>query len=211
MSVEGSATFMPQNYKVFIGHTCIHLDCDDTKKCSEESHELPAQLEKLLQPDAPEDIYIWCKGGPEAFFDKYFPAYRKREAAGGLVLDPLGRLLVILRNGMPDLPKGHLDEGETAESAAIREVSEETGLRNLTIVAQAPDTWHAYLLEGRWQLKHTRWYVMHASANQPLKPQLDEGISDLMWVEPNDIKKVLDGSYRSIKEMLVGFIIAYMK
>lgn len=54
-------------------------------------------------------------------------------AAGCVVLarDPTGRLLVLLiqdRRGIWTLPKGHVDEGESDEEAAVREVAEETGI-----------------------------------------------------------------------------------
>jgi 8-oxo-dGTP pyrophosphatase MutT (NUDIX family) len=50
-------------------------------------------------------------------------------AAGGVVVDPQGRIAVIHRPKYDDwcLPKGHLDKGESEMAAAVREVWEETG------------------------------------------------------------------------------------
>src|SRR5690554_763046 len=56
------------------------------------------------------------------------------EAAGGLVLNSNQEVLLIYRRGVWDLPKGHVEEGETIETAAIREVQEETGLMELNIL-----------------------------------------------------------------------------
>jgi 8-oxo-dGTP pyrophosphatase MutT (NUDIX family) len=50
------------------------------------------------------------------------------EAAGGLVLNERGNLLMIFRRGKWDLPKGKRDAGESIETCAVREVEEETGL-----------------------------------------------------------------------------------
>ena len=50
-------------------------------------------------------------------------------AAGGLVFNEDGDLLMIFRRGRWDLPKGKLDDGEQIEDCAVREVKEETGLR----------------------------------------------------------------------------------
>ena len=50
-------------------------------------------------------------------------------AAGGIVTDEAGRMLLIRRNGRWDLPKGKVEAGETLLQAALREVEEETGVR----------------------------------------------------------------------------------
>ena len=50
------------------------------------------------------------------------------EAGGGMVFNPIGELLMMLRRGQWDMPKGKLDEGETIEACALREVEEETGI-----------------------------------------------------------------------------------
>jgi len=71
------------------------------------------------------------------------PPYAKRVdevSAGGLVIDTTGKLgLLIGRRDLKDasgkrilwsLPKGHIEEGETPEQAALREVKEETGIES---------------------------------------------------------------------------------
>ncbi len=81
---------------------------------------------------------------PNAAPKKKAPAkqpYAKRVdevSAGGLVVDSTGKLgLLIGRRDLKDatgkrilwsLPKGHIEEGETPEEAALREVQEETGI-----------------------------------------------------------------------------------
>ena len=45
------------------------------------------------------------------------------------------KLLMIFRRGKWDLPKGKLDKGETFERCAVREIEEETGFRNLKLLA----------------------------------------------------------------------------
>jgi len=55
------------------------------------------------------------------------------EAGGGMVFNPKGELLMMLRRGQWDMPKGKLDEGETMEACALREVEEETGISNLRL------------------------------------------------------------------------------
>ena len=68
---------------------------------------------------------------------------RKYRAAGGVVLDDRGRVLLIERHVRRNgevihevrLPKGKLDPGETDEEAAVRETGEETGYWRLEVVA----------------------------------------------------------------------------
>ena len=45
-----------------------------------------------------------------------------------------GEFLIIKRNGVWDLPKGKLEKGEDFETAALREVEEETGLEEMVAV-----------------------------------------------------------------------------
>src|SRR5215831_16424428 len=66
---------------------------------------------------------------------QFLGQYRVIKAAGGLVLNDHEEVLLIYRRNMWDLPKGKLDEGEKLRAAALREVQEETGLKNLEIVS----------------------------------------------------------------------------
>ena len=56
------------------------------------------------------------------------------KAAGGLVINPNKKVLFIYRNNVWDLPKGHIEKNESTESAAVREVEEECGIENSTII-----------------------------------------------------------------------------
>ena len=69
------------------------------------------------------------------------------EAAGGLVFNKDGGILMIFRNGKWDLPKGKLEIGESVEECAIREVQEECGVSGLIIENKIKDTYHTYILE----------------------------------------------------------------
>jgi len=122
-------------------------------------------------------------------------------AAGGLVVNG-DRFAVIERHGIPDLPKGHVEEDEDTVTAALREVEEETGLRDLTVIRPLPSSWHCYLYENEWRLKQTSWFLMEAADESHLQPQLDEDITEVVFLGPDELEWFLKNTYRSIAESL---------
>jgi len=68
-----------------------------------------------------------------SLFEDFKACFNYIDAAGGLVMRSDGKFLVMKRDGLWDLPKGKLETGESVESAALREVEEETGLKGLKI------------------------------------------------------------------------------
>jgi 8-oxo-dGTP pyrophosphatase MutT (NUDIX family) len=124
-------------------------------------------------------------------------------AAGGIVLNERDEILVIYRRSKWDLPKGHLDKNETFEGCAIREVREETGLRNLSIVKFIGNTEHEYydnMLKAE-VIKETQWFEMRAFGNEPFKPQAEEGIEWIRWIRKEELANYLTNSYRNIIEI----------
>lgn len=129
---------------------------------------------------------------------------KKFIAAGGLVYNDKNELLMIFRRGKWDLPKGKLDEGETIEACAVREVQEETGLQEVEIKSFAGITYHEYF-EPRINddvLKEAHWYIMYAPGIQPLVPQTEEDIEVIEWVDKKNIPLKLENSYANIAEIL---------
>jgi 8-oxo-dGTP pyrophosphatase MutT (NUDIX family) len=124
------------------------------------------------------------------------------QAGGGLVQNDAGEFLFIYRRGKWDLPKGKLDEGETIEECAIREVNEETGLENIVLGELLLHTWHVYHAWGQHVLKQTSWFKMSCSAGQILTPQTEEDISETAWLKKEDWGKVLENTFPSIKDVL---------
>jgi len=128
-------------------------------------------------------------------------AFRMAPAAGGIVVKD-GKIVTITRNGIPDLPKGHIEKGETPEQAALREVEEETSIAKLRIVKTLPSTWHCYLLGEEWRLKRTWWFLMESEAPIQPKPQTEEGISEIKLIGNEEIEDFLKNTFRSISEIL---------
>jgi 8-oxo-dGTP pyrophosphatase MutT (NUDIX family) len=133
-------------------------------------------------------------------------AFRKKfnvvQAAGGLVLNDAGDVLMMLRRGKWDLPKGKLDPGESLETCAVREVEEETGLSKLTLEKPLVITYHTYDESGKHILKESHWYLIKAPGQQKLAPQLEEQITELKWVPASKVKQYMDNTFPSIVDVL---------
>jgi 8-oxo-dGTP pyrophosphatase MutT (NUDIX family) len=125
-------------------------------------------------------------------------------AAGGLILNDNNELLMIFRRNKWDLPKGKLDEGETIEACALREVKEETGLQNVKLENFLGLTFHEYFNTHTNEdvVKETHWFKMHAIADQPLIPQTEEDIEIIEWVAEKNINDKLSNSYPNIIEIV---------
>lgn len=127
---------------------------------------------------------------------------KKVIAAGGLVFNTQQELLLIYRYGKWDLPKGHLEKGETLEQCALREVAEETGLEDLAISHTLGITEHTYF--DKWlnsdAIKEVHWYTM-ITFSRTTFPQLQEGIEWIRWVAKDDLGSFLYSSYPNIREI----------
>ena len=124
------------------------------------------------------------------------------EAAGGMVFNPEGQLLMMLRRGQWDMPKGKLDEGETIEACALREVEEETGISKLRISGKLQTTYHTYAFQGKTVLKPSHWYKMESNGTEDLVPQVEEDITALRWVDKFEAATLAEKAFPSIREMI---------
>ena len=143
---------------------------------------------------------------PDATFEALKRQFSVVEAAGGAVLNANGELLMIHLREHWDLPKGHIEAGESSAEAALREVEEETGVCG-EIVDPRPimTTWHAYDIYGEWELKSTDWWVMR-SVGGKLQPQHDEGIKEVVWCSPEQLDEYLKSSYATINCVMERYL-----
>lgn len=139
---------------------------------------------------------------PDAAFARFAADFAGVEAAGGVVENDCGERLMIYRNGRWDLPKGHVEPGESAEVCAAREIREETGV-GAEVVAPLCATWHAYWfpLTERWELKRTRWFLLRALDDAPLVPQTEEGIERVAWCSPREFASNLETAFPTVQRV----------
>lgn len=133
---------------------------------------------------------------------EFYKKFTLVQAAGGLLQNEEQDILMIFRRGKWDLPKGKLDEGETLENCAVREVEEETGVKNIRLIAPLLTTYHTYHEGARYMLKESYWYRMQAAARQELVPQTDEGITEIKWASFTEAAKLFPECFPSVVDVI---------
>ena len=167
---------------------------------------VPTPEELLTAIGNERSLTIVAHNGQDAIkaFCQQMPIVR---AAGGVVESGCGDILMMTRKGWRDLPKGHIDEGENAEEAAVREVMEECGLHTVEIVAPLCTTRHFHCAYGRWEIKETMWFLMYAAGENPtLTPEANEGITSVEWLRARRLWQAVGESYSTIKEVFEEFL-----
>ncbi|MEX0274790.1 MAG: NUDIX hydrolase, partial [Flavobacteriaceae bacterium] len=105
-----------------------------------------------LEAEKYDEAYVYHPKG-KRLVEKFSAVIPLVTAGGGLVRNQKGKVLFIYRNDKWDLPKGKLDKGETIEECAIREVEEETGVKDLRIEHLLKTTYHIFKRNGNYKLK----------------------------------------------------------
>ena len=128
----------------------------------------------------------------------------KYHAAGGVVVRENGRMMLLLEvAGRKELrlPKGHIEDGETVEQAAIREVQEETGYADVEIIIELGSVTHTFY-NFRKDANITRtetYYLMRLTSERPYDgPQYEHERFRRRWVRTDDAERML--TYESERE-----------
>jgi 8-oxo-dGTP pyrophosphatase MutT (NUDIX family) len=128
-------------------------------------------------------------------------------AAGGLVKHKSGKYLFIEKKGRLDLPKGHIELGEEPDACALREVSEECGISGHSIVRAIPPTYHTYSWKGISYLKKTNWFLMDYDGEMTTEPQIEEGITKVEWLFPDELNKIKGNAWLSLMDLINSSIL----
>lgn len=187
LSINNSPTTVEKNIR-FEGFTTFEIAFD------------------LLENTSTPEINIYGENAQEIW--KEFSSMMKIiEAAGGIVINKDEEILFIYRLGKWDLPKGKLEPNEKLDEAALREVEEETGLKELVLENFVNTTFHIYKEKKDGKeiriLKATHWFKMKYIGNETPKPQIEEGITKVDWIAVNHIKnEVFPNTFNNIKLIL---------
>ena len=193
-------------YKVFVNEKKLTLSKypeDLDKKLRFEGFATLEIAVDLLQNTSCPEINVYGEEIEEIWED-FTHMFRVIEAAGGIVKNQKDEILFIRRLGKWDLPKGKIEKDESLEQAALREVEEETSLKELILEEFLNSTFHIYTeRNGDKVLKITYWFNMKYVGTETPVPQIEEGISEVSWKNQEAISaEVLPQTFRNINLIL---------
>ena len=128
---------------------------------------------------------------------------KEETSAGGVVyrIADGSPLYLLIRDSYRNwgFPKGHVEKGELPDGAALREVSEETGLSDLAMrgLIETID-WH-FRFRGKLIHKICHFYLME-TAESTTSPQRTEGITACRWLPFGAAEELI--SYANAREVL---------
>ncbi len=208
-------------YKIFVNNIPVYLTDEEPrgmmntcKKDLQVGYRTPKDLVDLVKyiykTEDLEKVHVIHEDVQQLFSD-FAASYELIDAAGGMVINDHDEVLMIYRMGRWDLPKGKVELGESIEEAAIREVEEETGVFDLSLVRPigmgfmgGHVTHHTYVTPKRRKriLKTTYWYEMRVAGRPEGEPQLAEGITKVEWVSRDKVAELFANTYGSIIDVL---------
>ncbi len=132
-------------------------------------------------------------------------------SAGGVIYrdaEGVGLQLLLIRDsyGNWGFPKGHIEAGEDAAAAALRECREETGLNRLRLAAPLGTTDWYFQQGGALVHKFCDYFLVEVSGEDVARPQRREGIQACEWLSPAQImQRVTYDNARQIAIQAVEF------
>ncbi|PJJ67564.1 NUDIX hydrolase [Chryseobacterium geocarposphaerae] len=196
-------------YKVFVNEKKLLLSKQPENLEKMLGYENVTSLEialDLLENTSVKELNVFGENIDE-IWTEFQNLFRIIEAAGGIVNDADGNILFIKRLGKWDLPKGKMEKGESREESAVREIEEETGLKDVELVRFINTTYHIYIeRNGDKVLKCTHWFEMNFNGEDTSKPQIEEGITEVAWKNTSQIEEeVFPSTFKNIKLIIKEF------
>lgn len=120
---------------------------------------------------------------------------KNEKSCGAFVFDGNRVLIIKQRTGDYGFPKGHVEEGETEEQTAIREVKEETGV-DIEILSNK--RYYTSYIKNETINKEVVYYLVKL-INKDNESRQEEEISEIIWVDIEKAESVL--TFDNMKEL----------
>ncbi|MBP2275854.1 MULTISPECIES: RNA pyrophosphohydrolase [Sphingomonas] len=150
-----------------------------------------------------------------------------RPCAGLMILNADGKVFVGQRIDAEveawQMPQGGIDAGEDAQTAAIRELGEETGIApdKVELIAIAPDELFYDLPEelvgkvwkGKWRGQRQRWFLyrfLGSDADIDIATEHQE-FKDWTWVEPHTLPEVIVAFKKPLYEQVLAAFAPHLR
>jgi 8-oxo-dGTP pyrophosphatase MutT (NUDIX family) len=198
---------MAQKYRIYINEKVILItqsvpkNVERYQKIDDKTFDLKTFFNEFDGKPGPKYYFLLCNDA-KAYLKTVMKKMTVIEAAGGMVENAKGEYLFIYRNDKWDLPKGKIEKGEGKREGAVREVEEECGITVGSIGEKICKTYHTYIYKGEVVLKRTHWYQMSYKGAEKLKPQREEGITDVRWFRKGHIDAIVKNTFPSIMDVL---------
>jgi len=198
---------MAQKYRIYINEKVLLITTvqpkhpENFQRLDNQFFDLKTIYAQVTNQHKNKRFYILCNDA-KAMLKKIRKSVTLIEAAGGLVKNPAGDYLFIYRNDKWDIPKGKLEKGEKKKEGAVREVEEECGIKVSKAGKKIINTYHTYIYKGEVVLKKTYWYSMIYKGSERLKPQIEEGITEVRWFNKGHMEDIKNNTFPSIMDVL---------
>ncbi|QKJ29539.1 NUDIX domain-containing protein [Mucilaginibacter mali] len=198
---------MAQKYRIYINEKVLLITSvqpnhpENFQKLDNQFFDFKTIYAQVTNQHKYKRFFILCDDA-KAFLKKVVKTAFVIEASGGLVKNSAGDYLFIYRNDKWDLPKGKLEKGEKKKEGGVREVEEECGITVSKAGKKIISTYHTYISKGEIVLKKTYWYSMKYKGSEKLKPQLEEGITDVQWFNKSHMDEIKSNTFPSIMDVL---------
>ncbi len=171
---------------------------------ADNNNTLKATIDNIEALTTYQETYL-VSSNPEAIFAIVKSLFQPVEAAGGIVWNPQGAILLIFRHGKWDLPKGKIETGEAIPDAAQREVKEECGVQALMVNNFYCTSYHTYWQRNQRMLKITYWYDMSCEDPENINPQTEEGIETIRWMDTQGLQRAMDNTFPNLYPILQAY------
>ena len=145
-------------------------------------------------------------------FRKYFSRKKpsiqeivREPTAGGIVFrrDKEGGVEILLIQDAKDrwtIPKGHIEEGETAKQTAAREIGEEAGLKDIDVLDRLGKIHFRYRRIDKLVLMTTQIYLVRAKGDTNAI-QKEEWMNGIKWFSFHDALDAIE--YEDISKLML--------